>query len=461
MASSLSLLLFFNFISLILTLPIPPSSSPLHPPPPPPPPAPPHQKPQEVQLNNIIEALIGAGDFGNWANLLSAADPSILPISATLFIPGDDAVANEPIGGSRSGNSSPLLSFDPFVFLYHIVPQRLSFSDLLLFHVNARLPTLLPGKSLLITNNSRFNFTIDDSPVTYPDLYINAAVSVQGIGAIFDYTIYGLPSEDGLSYGSNSGSNVDSGSGSESESESESGSRHGHGHHRLRQSPPPAVGEEFRHPMFPAGELVGGGMRSEAACFCAEFPILLPIVVCSIFAFKIQRFSIAQAETPNCSLNVDYSGSEMMTCCFGRVIRVGAQHSSHKGVLVALIEQWWDMTSSLHFLRIGEMSITLAKYFAIMSFEMGKDALVLMPCQERDVAELLDFPIPFEIGRGIKLATILQFLQERAEEMSHEAQFKLIYLHSIGNFLHANGDNSVDKEFLCFLSSPSVVDGYG
>ncbi|GMH31038.1 hypothetical protein Nepgr_032881 [Nepenthes gracilis] len=218
---------------------------------------------RETQLNNIIEALIGAGDFGNWANLLSAADPSIIPISATLFIPADDAVSVDPI---RS-RSSPLLTFDPFVFPYHIVPQRLTFSDLQLFPVNSRLPTLLPGKSLLITNSSLSNFTIDDSPITHPNFYLNSAVSVQGIGAMFDYTLYGNGSVSASGSGSSSGQN---------------GSK---------QQPSPTG--ESRPPLLPGAEIGGAALRSDAACFCSEFPIVLS-VACSVFVLKMQKFSISR-----------------------------------------------------------------------------------------------------------------------------------------------------------------------
>ncbi|XP_015880550.4 uncharacterized protein LOC107416555 [Ziziphus jujuba] len=168
-----------------------PSQSPRHPPPPPlpeqppprpssPPPTPASTQPPQ-QLSNIIDALIGAGDFGNWVNIISGANPLILPLSATLFIPQDDAV-------------NRLLTADPFMFPYHVIPQRLSFSDLQLFKPNARLPTLLPGKSIVITSNNRSNFSVDGSPITQPDLYITATIAVHGVGAILDYTVYG----DGL-----------------------------------------------------------------------------------------------------------------------------------------------------------------------------------------------------------------------------------------------------------------------
>ncbi|CAK9147462.1 unnamed protein product [Ilex paraguariensis] len=162
----------------------PPLSPPaiMFPSPPPPPPA----ELQAQQLNNIIDALIGAGDFAGWANILSSTDPSTLPLSSTLFIPGNEALSHLP-----TDTATGMENFEAFLIPYHIVPQRLSFSDLQLFKTSTRLPTLLPSKTILITNNSLSNFTIDDSIVSHPDIYLNSAMAVHGIGAILDYTVYG------------------------------------------------------------------------------------------------------------------------------------------------------------------------------------------------------------------------------------------------------------------------------
>ncbi|PIA34360.1 hypothetical protein AQUCO_03800158v1 [Aquilegia coerulea] len=148
-------------------------------------------------------------DFGNWAGVLSVSDPSTFPITSTLFIPSDDSVS------------------DP--------------SFLQQFQINSRLPTLLPGKTILITNNSRLNYTIDGSLITRPDLYINGEVAVHGIGSVLNYTIYG--GESSSSDFANGGS-------------SNSNTLHHH---------------------------------NDAACSCIEFPVLLSIVV-AVIGFKINGF---------------------------------------------------------------------------------------------------------------------------------------------------------------------------
>ncbi|XP_022739160.1 uncharacterized protein LOC111291630 [Durio zibethinus] len=116
----------------------------------PPPPPPLHQH----QLNNIIDALIGAGDFNNWANMLSAYDLLMLPLSATLFVPSDD-------------------SFFPF-------PVPTSSTTAASFDLLSSLTTL-----------SLSNFTLDASRISYPDLYLTSAIAVHGIAALLNYTVYG------------------------------------------------------------------------------------------------------------------------------------------------------------------------------------------------------------------------------------------------------------------------------
>ncbi|XP_058725768.1 fasciclin-like arabinogalactan protein 21 [Vicia villosa] len=128
------------------------------------------------ELNNILDALIGSGDttITKWLSILSMSNPSL---SLTLFIPQQTL--------------SPSSTLDPFTFPYHIVPQRLSFADLLLLPRYSRLPTLLPGKTIAITDNSIGNFTIDDVLLTHPDLYNTSSLAVHGIERLLDYSTFG------------------------------------------------------------------------------------------------------------------------------------------------------------------------------------------------------------------------------------------------------------------------------
>ncbi|CAK9148323.1 unnamed protein product, partial [Ilex paraguariensis] len=88
--------------------------------------------------------------------------------------------------------------------------------------------------------------TIDDSIIAHPNIYLNSAMEVHGIGAILDYTING-----GDFFA------------------------------------PPVV-----LPFFPTGKIIGS-RRSDAACMCTEFLMIFSIV-CAVFAFKILRNPLAR-----------------------------------------------------------------------------------------------------------------------------------------------------------------------
>ena len=103
-------------------------------------------------------------------------------ISSVLYIL---TIAKENIHSAKSN------------LLFYCFTQRLSFSDLLLFNTETRLPTLLPNKTILITNTSATNFTLNNSPITRPNVYATNAVTVHGI-AVLDYSIYGNHDTDGL-----------------------------------------------------------------------------------------------------------------------------------------------------------------------------------------------------------------------------------------------------------------------
>ncbi|KAK4440287.1 hypothetical protein Salat_0363600 [Sesamum alatum] len=233
-------------------------SLPVIPPPPPvvstartPPPPPPLAESQDNQLNNIIDALIGTGDFVGWANLLSSTDPSLFPLTATLFIPSNDAVSH-----FTSANTAGI-DYDPFLIPYHIIPQRLTFSDLQQFTVHTRLPTLLPSKYIVITNNSPSNFTVDDSQITRADIFVNVAFSVHGIKKVLDYSVYG---------GNN---NLLSPPPGKTKSP------------RIKPTPGPPKKER---PVLPAEIIVG--LKSCAPCSRSEI-LMIFSAFCAVFIFKI------------------------------------------------------------------------------------------------------------------------------------------------------------------------------
>ncbi|XP_062014619.1 FAS1 domain-containing protein SELMODRAFT_448915-like [Rosa rugosa] len=254
--------------------PLPPPPSPSPPPPPspsPPPPSPPSSPPPPrsrisrpsrlppsppsplppplpaaratgQQLNNIIDALIGSGDFGSWVNIITAANPLALPLSATVFVPQNDAVSRVPAA-------------DPFLLPYHVVPQRLTFADLRLFKTNSRLPTLLPGKFIVVTSNSESNFTVDDSTITQPDVYVTANVVVHGVARVLDYSVYGVATVDSMPKP------------------------------KQQQSPappsPPSPGQ-----LLPAGVSIPSWKSGATTpCLCVQFPVGL-MVACAVLGLR-------------------------------------------------------------------------------------------------------------------------------------------------------------------------------
>ncbi|KMT10675.1 hypothetical protein BVRB_5g117890 [Beta vulgaris subsp. vulgaris] len=159
-------------------------------------PAPPPQThvqkpPQQLQLNTIIDSIVGASDFNNWASMIAEVDPSIFPLTATLFIPDDAAFVTKNPPPYPPPSTTAVNFADPLLFTYHIIPRRYSYSELRRFPTGYRLPTLLPDNTLLITDNSAGNFTINGVLVTQPNLFQNAVVSVHGVGNILDHTQFG------------------------------------------------------------------------------------------------------------------------------------------------------------------------------------------------------------------------------------------------------------------------------
>ncbi|CAN6903726.1 unnamed protein product [Brassica oleracea] len=146
---------------------------------------PPSQTPQDhLHADRIIEAMIGGGDFRDWASdfLFAVEDQVGIPLSATIFIPTDFNTADL----SSSSTNGRRLSV-----AYHIVPQRLSFTDLRFLQPLSPLPTLLPGNSIVVTNNSVSGFAVDGVLVTEPDLFLSSQIAIHGVASSLDCSLYG------------------------------------------------------------------------------------------------------------------------------------------------------------------------------------------------------------------------------------------------------------------------------
>ncbi|KAK1395527.1 FAS1 domain-containing protein [Heracleum sosnowskyi] len=140
---------------------------------------------QATQIMYIMQALFTSqGDFTIWCMLLTGHTTGpVLPLYATLFVPSNPSVID-----LRHAKPAEI---DPFLMPYHVVPQRLSFDDLLGLDLETRLPTLLPSKSIIITSNSSSNFTVGDTQITHPNTYLSPNIAVHGIKSTFNYRLYG------------------------------------------------------------------------------------------------------------------------------------------------------------------------------------------------------------------------------------------------------------------------------
>ncbi|XP_019087421.1 PREDICTED: uncharacterized protein LOC104728036 [Camelina sativa] len=125
----------------------------------------------------IIDALAHA-TFEEWSSDFLETNDRVRAevIPSTLFIP----------------NSSTNRSVDrEKVAAYHIVPERLEFADLVSKASRSRLPTLLNGSSILITNNSDSYFTVDGVLVIESDIFVDSFIAIHRIASPLDYTTYG------------------------------------------------------------------------------------------------------------------------------------------------------------------------------------------------------------------------------------------------------------------------------
>lgn len=55
----------------------------------------------------------------------------------------------------------------------------------------ARLPTLLPGNSIVVTNNSVSGYTLDGVLVSEPDLFLSSSIAIHGVASSLDFSLYG------------------------------------------------------------------------------------------------------------------------------------------------------------------------------------------------------------------------------------------------------------------------------
>ena len=134
---------------------------------------------QDKLVIKIIDAMISGGSFEDWSPAFLATNDEIhgQVLTSTLFLP------KTPVEGINATS--------PLVAAYHIVPQLLHFYNLSLMEPLSRIPTLLSGNSILVTNNSASGFTLDGVLLSEPDLFVSPSVVIHRIASPFNFSRYG------------------------------------------------------------------------------------------------------------------------------------------------------------------------------------------------------------------------------------------------------------------------------
>lgn len=124
------------------------------------------------------------------APTVTAVSPALPPENAFHEWPGAfiGAVGNEQatlfLPFHYSSTPSPKLRI---VAAYHIVPEKLVFSDLVSKAVHSRLPTLVPRTPIVVTSTYP-RLTLDDVEVVKPDLFVSSSIAIHGIASPLEFT---------------------------------------------------------------------------------------------------------------------------------------------------------------------------------------------------------------------------------------------------------------------------------
>ncbi|KAF8091699.1 hypothetical protein N665_0438s0028 [Sinapis alba] len=131
----------------------------------------------ESIAEEIISSLSQA-KYEDWSAAFISTDDKIRGgvLPATLFIPV--AATDEHLG-------------DRNVAAYHVVPEKMEFSDLLAKEDKTRIVTLLAGCSILVRNTTEGGLTLDGVSVTEPDIFVDKFIAIHRIRFPLDFTKYG------------------------------------------------------------------------------------------------------------------------------------------------------------------------------------------------------------------------------------------------------------------------------
>lgn len=151
-------------------------------------------------IEDVVAALQNAGDFSTVATLLKAVDIAALPLNATILAPDDRAVSQ--LDFLSFVQAKPIIQ-------YHVLTHQLPFRNLQQLIVGTRIDTLLINKTVVVTSNDVWNFTLNHVVVTRADLFSNSGLVVHGLDGILNpflhdpFTAFGPDSDSDQANASN------------------------------------------------------------------------------------------------------------------------------------------------------------------------------------------------------------------------------------------------------------------
>lgn len=98
------------------------------------------------------------------------------PTTMTVFAPSDQAMANSQTQGEGQAR-------DPSVFLRHVIPCKLLWSDLINFSDGTVLPTYSDGFTITITKVSN-RLMLNGVPVFFSNLHFSDSIVVHGLNEL-------------------------------------------------------------------------------------------------------------------------------------------------------------------------------------------------------------------------------------------------------------------------------------
>lgn len=137
------------------------------------------------KIEEVGAILRNAGGFDLMASLFDAIDISILPSNITVLVPKDFAASR--LGVLTFAQALPIVQ-------YHVLTRQLPFSDLKNMPAGSIIETLLRNRTVQITSNNPWRFTVDNVQVTNSDMFLKSGFVIHGLNGMLAIGTPSLPS---------------------------------------------------------------------------------------------------------------------------------------------------------------------------------------------------------------------------------------------------------------------------